>query len=341
MREPRVETQPFRAGDGKRANAPQHGMTESVKSRTDGQERRGATTGTVVKTVLRTVAVCFLFGLCLAIGGALAGMAKLVPKETKTQAAPSDALLPFAVFCLSVGTVVSYLILRASWRSWKLAGALFAATYGISTIASQIDSLFFLSAKMPPRMIRALFAQGAIAMALFAPPAVLILGKWRAVPAAVETNEGPPHTATVMTWKLVLLVLVFVFLYMFFGYYVAWRNPTLRAYYGGTDSPNFYEALRSNLRNEPLLLPVQTFRALLYVACTYPLLRMLRIARWESVLATAAFLASWTTALLLPNPLMPRSVARSHLWETLAFNLTFGALMGWLLGKTGLRVADN
>jgi hypothetical protein len=133
----------------------------------------------------------------------------------------------------------------------------------------------------------------------------------------------------------------FVFLYMFFGYYVAWRNPTLRAYYGGTDCPNFYGALRSNLRNEPLLLPVQTLRALLYVACTYPPLRMLRIVRWESVLATAAFLASGTTALLLPNPLMPRSVARSHLLETLAFNLTFGALMGWLLGKTGLRVADN
>jgi hypothetical protein len=118
-------------------------------------------------------------------------------------------------------------------------------------------------------------------------------------------------------------------------------EPYVARLLGGTDSPNFYEALRSNLRNEPLLLPVQTFRALLYVACTYPLLRMLRIVRWESVLATAAFLASGTTALLLPNPLMPRSVARSPLWETLAFNLTFGALMGWLLGKTGLRVADN
>jgi hypothetical protein len=294
---------------------------------------------TAVKTGLRIVAVCFLFGVCLAIGGALAGVDKLVPKETTVQVAPSDAfLLPFAVFCLSVGGVVSYLTLRSGWRGLKLAGVLFAATYGISTIATQVDSLFFLSAKMPPGMIRALFAQGAIAMALFAPLAVLILGKWRSVPTAVETSEGPPLTATAMTWRLVALVFAFVLLYMFFGYYVAWRNPTLRAYYGGTDSANFYEALRSNWRNEPLLLPVQMFRALLYVACVYPLLCMLRIARWEHILATAAFLASWTTALLLPNPLMPASVARSHLWETLAFNLTFGALMGWLLGKTGPRV---
>jgi hypothetical protein len=42
-------------------------------------------------------------------------MAKLVPKETKTQATPSDALLPFAVFCLSVGTVVSYLVTARQW----------------------------------------------------------------------------------------------------------------------------------------------------------------------------------------------------------------------------------
>jgi hypothetical protein len=35
--------------------------------------------------------------------------------------------------------------------------------------------------------------------------------------------------------------------------------------------------------------------------------------------------------LLLPNPLMPASVARSHFWETLGFSLVFGALAGWLL----------
>jgi hypothetical protein len=45
-------------------------------------------------------------------------------------------------------------------------------------------------------------------------------------------------------------------------------------------------------------------------------------------------LACWTTVLLLPNPLMPAIVARTHLWETLAFNLAFGALAGWLLGNS-------
>ena len=178
-------------------------------------------------------------------------------------------------------------------------------------------------------------------MALFAPLAVWILGKWRPAPAPAENREAPSLTATAMTWRVALLVVAFIFLYMFFGYYVAWRNPVLRAYYAGTDSATFYEALKSTWQREPLLFLLQAFRALLYVACVYPLLRMLRVSRWERVIAVALFLASWTTVLLLPNPLMPASVARSHLWETLAFNLTFGALMASLLGKTGPRAQGD
>ena len=97
-----------------------------------------------MKTELRIVTVCFVFGTCHGIGGALAGVAKLAPKETPTHAAPADLLLPFAVFCLSVGSVVSYLLPRSSWRGLRLAGTLFAATYGISTVATQVESLFFL-----------------------------------------------------------------------------------------------------------------------------------------------------------------------------------------------------
>ena len=287
-----------------------------------------------VKTGLRIVAVCFVFGVCLAIGGALAGVARLAPKQAPGQATPPDLLLPLAVFCLSVGSVVSYLVLRSSWRGLRLAGVLFAATYGISTVSTQVESLFFLSAKMPPGLIRALFAQGAIAMALFASLTVLILGKWRAAPTVIEANEAPPLKAVAMTWRILLLVVAFVFLYLFFGYYVAWQNPALRGYYGGTEFGNFFESLKSNWERQPQLYLLQVFRALMYVACVYPLLRMPQIARWKNVLAIAAFLASWTTALLLPNPLMPESVARSHFWETLWFNLTFGALMAWLLGKS-------
>jgi hypothetical protein len=129
---------------------------------------------------------------------------------------------------------------------------------------------------------------------------------------------------------------------MFFGYYVAWQNPEVRKYYGGPDWPTFLAALKGNWQNSRWIYPLQLFRALLYIAFVYPLLRMLRAARWESALASALFLACWTTGLLLPNPLMPASVAHSHFWETLGFSLIFGTLLGWLLStppSTGMERA--
>jgi hypothetical protein len=190
-------------------------------------------------------------------------------------------------------------------------------------------------------MVRAIFVQGAIATALFAPLAVLVLGKWRpAMPAAVlPAPERMPVASAAR--RLAFLMVVFVFLYMFFGYYVAWQNPELRKYYGGPEWPSFFAALKGTWLTSQWVYPVASFRALLYVAFVFPLIRMLRVARWESAAATALFLSAWTTVLLLPNPLMPASVARSHFWETLGFSLVFGTLLGCLLNSSSSAIAKK
>ena len=309
----------------------------------------------VLVTGFRILAVCLLFAVCMAVGGALSGLNRVTqqarPAQTspqtplqtepaaeaspqmppRTQPDPSNIFIPFLTFSVCVGIVASYLILRSSWRGWTLAGAMFVGMYGISTVASQIESMFFLSSKLPPGMVRAIFVQGAIATALFAPLAVLVLGKWRAaLPAAV--SPAPARMRAVSSaWRIVLLIVAFVFLYMFFGYYVTWQNPEVRKYYAGPEWPTFFAALKGNWLNSRWIFPLASFRALLYVAFVFPLIRMLRVPRWESAIVTAMFLASWTTMLLLPNPLMPASVARSHFWETLGFSLVFGSLLGSLL----------
>ena len=279
-------------------------------------------------TGLRILAVCLLFTVCMAIGLSLSGMTHLV---SQTPPPPRETFPPLLFFSLCVGIAVSYLILRSSWRGWPLAAAMFVGMYGISTVTSQIDSIFFLSNKLAPGMIKAIFVQGAIGMLLFAPLAVLVLGRWPAPASAVVLPAPEPLRPASAVWKIVLLVVAFVFLYMLFGYYVAWQNPELRKYYGGHEWPNFFAAMKGNWQDSPLIFPVASFRALLFIVFLYPLIRMLRVARWETTIATALFLACWTTALLLPNPLMPPSVARSHFWETLGFSLAFGPLLGWLL----------
>lgn len=277
--------------------------------------------------VLRILAVCLLFTVCMGVGVALSGLSRLGPQGSASQqAAPTYVFPPLLIFSLWVGIVASYLILRSSWHGWILVGAMFMGMYGISTVVNAIEAMFFLSNKVPHGMVRALFIQGAIAMALFAPLAVLVLGKWREAMPAVSLPTPEHMRAASVAWKLALLIVSFVFLYMFFGYFVAWQNPELRRYYGGPDWPTFLAAMKGNWQNSPLIFPLATFRALLFVVFMYPLIRMLRVERWESAIATALFLASWTTSLLLPNPLMPASVARSHFWETLGFSLVFGSL---------------
>ena len=316
------------------------------------------TFGKIVVTTLKILAVCLLFALCFIVGGTLSGLdqaarqaptstpglqaasgqqAMFSPAEIPTKQNPSpmpdNFLRPFLLYAVSAGVVLAYLILRSSWQGWPLVGAIFAGMYGISTVATQVETLFFMRNKMPHGVIRALFLQGAIAAALFAPLAVLLLGKWRtASPALTTSSPGRLHSPSIAT-RLALIVVAFVFLYMFFGYYVAWQNPALRQYYGGPEHSSFYTAMKANLMNIPWIYPLQIFRALLYAAYLYPLIRMLRVARWEAALAMAFFLSVWPTLLLLPNPLMPPSEAYTHFRETLGFSIVFGGLAGWLLSS--------
>ncbi len=296
-------------------------------------------TRTIFLTALRILAVCLLLAVCFTVGGVLSGIDKVAQQSIASQSGPlanqqapqmpENFLGGFLVFTLSAGGTVSYLILRSRWHGWMLVGAIFVSMYGISTVASQVETVAFLSDKLPQGMIRAIFVQGGIAAALFAPLAVLALGKWPSLRAPM--SPAAPRKLASILLRVAILVVAFVFLYMFFGYYVAWRNPELRRFYGGPELATLWAAWRHNWTSSRWIYALAVFRALLHIVCLFPLVRMLHTSRRESALAAALFLACWTTVLLLPNPLMPASVARSHFWETLGFNLVFGALAGWLL----------
>src|SRR6266851_10377138 len=147
-------------------------------------------TRTILLTGLRILAVCLLFAVCFAVGGALSGLDKVAqqtvasppapPANQQVPQVPENLLRSFLIFTLCAGGTLSYVILKSRWHGWMLVGAVFVSMYGISTVGSQLDSVDFLSDKLPQGMIRAIFVQGATAAALFAPLAVLTLGKWRA-----------------------------------------------------------------------------------------------------------------------------------------------------------------
>ena len=132
------------------------------------------------------------------------------------------------------------------------------------------------------------------------------------------------------------LAILYVLLYYLFGYYVAWQNPAVRLYYSGTtELKSLYQIMRSTATGTPWMLPFQFGRGLLWALFAYPVVRMLNTMlntrRIETAGIIAALFGVWSFALLMPNPLMPASVARSHFGETLWCDLLLGAIVGWVL----------
>jgi hypothetical protein len=143
------------------------------------------TAGKVLRTGLKILVVCLVFASCFVAGGALSGLNKIGQQAPPAQQAlssepeaagqppapqtPENLLLTFLFFSVRSRVVLSYLILRSSWHGWALVGAICLGMYGISTVAAQIDSVFFLSNKLPRGMIRALFSSEA------SPPLCMLL----------------------------------------------------------------------------------------------------------------------------------------------------------------------
>lgn len=291
-----------------------------------------------MKFVIKVLGLTLLLGIFFILGAQLAGIEKVplppMTPATTPPAAPAGFFAPFLLFCLCVSTVMAYLAIRSGRYGFKLMATLAFVMYSVMTVASQVESLFFLQSKMPLALIERLFLQGAITTLLFVPCVVIIMGQWRA-----SDHEPPPafNAVSVSDWlfRLASTVLIFEFLYMFFGYYVAWQNPELRHYYGGDELTGFVAALVNNWRTTPSIYALQILRALLFFTCVLLIVRKFKGPRWEAAAASSAFLTVWTLILLLPNPIMPPSIARSHFWETFFCFLIFGAVLGWMLaGKS-------
>jgi hypothetical protein len=193
----------------------------------------------------------------------------------------------------------------------------------------QIETAYFVT-RLPPGMLPRLFLAGIIMAAVFAPLAVLILGKARA-----QGNENSSTVAGSLPLKLVLIVVAYVLIYFGFGYFIAWKSEAVRTYYGGNDPGNFLTHLANLIRTEPLLFVLQAVRALLWTAIAVPVIKMMRGKWWEAGLAVGLLFAVMTSQLLLPNPLMPAEVRMAHLLETSTSNFLFGWLVVLILRGTG------
>jgi hypothetical protein len=258
---------------------------------------------------------------------------RFIPGSQEPGPQPSGGFLAVVIGVSLLQTIaLAYPVIRSRWHGWLLVGTVFVLYFGTVTFLNQIESLVYLGAHMPPGMLTGIFRMGLFNAVVFAPILVLVLGRWRGGDAD-ETNSRLRMPGTTWAWKLLAGASLFVSLYYLFGYYVAWKNPVLRAYYGGTDPGTFLAQMSGIVRGTPWMLPLQFVRGMLWVLLALPVIRMMKGRWWEAGLAVSLLFTVPAAYLLFPNPVMPEGVRMTHLVETAPYLFMFGWCVAWLFTR--------
>ena len=252
----------------------------------------------------------------------------------------SKELIALMAVCFLDTIILAYIILRSHWAGWRLIATVFFVFYGVMTFMSQIELAIFHI--LPPGMLPRLFLMGILIAAPFSPLAVIILGKRKADSAAInEPNSRLLMPKNEWAWKLAVIAIAYLVLYSTFGYFIAWQNPAVKAYYGGIDEGSFFAHMKIVFTSLPWFLPFQALRAVLWALVALPVIRMMK-GRWQetAIAVGLLFAVLMNSQLLLPTPLMPEAVRMTHLNETASSNFIFGYLIVWLLHRHHASLSD-
>ena len=272
--------------------------------------------------------------------------ARFLPAAQETGQQPPQPSVGFLAVVVTVSLLqtvaLAYPAWRSRWHGWALVATVFTLYFTTVTFLSQVESMVYLGAHLPAGMLRGIFLMGLFNAAAFSPLLVLVLGKFGSGRDLVEQSDPRVALAwTTWAWRLVAGGAVFVSLYYLFGYYVAWKNPVVRAYYGGTDPGSFLAQMRGILEGVPWMLPLQFARGLVWTLLAILVIRMMAARWWEAGLAVSLLFAVPTAYLLFPNPIMPDAVRMTHLIETAPYQFLFGWFAAWLFAGAGRGGADS
>jgi len=279
--------------------------------------------------ILRLLLLTVIYFVGFSVSSAL-----FIPVPVQTAPTGDSTNLFLALLEVSVlnSLVVAFIILRSRLAGWRLMLQVFLIFFGITTFMAQMETAVFVT-DLPQGMLSRIILSWLVFSLLLSVLAVLLLGK-RKGSIAQESNYQNPLTTGQWLVRLTLIGIAYVIIYFTFGYYLAWRNPAVRAYYHGTDPGNFLAQFKSVVVDTPWLPLFQFLRGLLWAMIALFIIRMLNERWWITGLAVSlSFAVMMSSQLLLPNPLMPRAVRLAHLVETASSNFLFGWLLVLVLVK--------
>ena len=260
-----------------------------------------------------------------------------------TQEETSQAAMGLFIVAAASALVLSVLVLRSRWNGLRLIGAVMVVHFGVETFMTQIETFYFNRAvQMESDMFLGIVAAGAVRAVVFAPLAVLILGKIKRRGGSRERMAG--RLSSGWTRRFAALTVLYVVVYFLFGYFVAWQWEDVRLYYTGTSAikPFFAHFRHLFLRDDPLIVPFQLLRGALWTALALLMVGMARFKRWSAALVVGSvFVVLIAVPLgLFPNPYMPPGVRQAHFYELVSSMLVYGGVAGWVLQGPRRGAAD-
>jgi hypothetical protein len=289
-----------------------------------------------LKIIVLTIVMFILWTVGAGIFTADSALAQQMSPE---DAAASGLMLIIVSFIDTL--ILTYFILRSRMRGPRLMITVSLVFYGVTTFLSIIEAWWFMT-DVTAEEIPGLFLMTLPIAVLFPVIAVWILGKAKKGEEVDET----PNTRLVMptgqfVWKVAILaVIVYPVLFWTFGYYVAFSNPELVAYYGATHPGSFLAQMSNVWADDPFVFLFEVFRGLLWVALATTVIRTTKGRVWEAGLILVLLFSLVQNDVHLIPGVMPPSVRLSHFIETASSNLIFAVIITWLLHREHSSLRD-
>ncbi len=288
--------------------------------------------GKTIGWTLRFTGLIVLYFTLFVLGAGL--VAPYLP-TTPVEPGPIPQMTALLIVCTATVLVIASMIHSSRWHGWKLIASMSVAFYLVMTLVTQLEAWYFLlGITIAPELMTRLFLQGIPTAFIFIPLAVLIMGRFRPLAGEADSPAQRAMTLKEWLWKLGVIYLAYLVLYYTAGYFIAWQNPEVRAFYGSPgEALPFFQQMVHVFTADPWLTPYQFLRTLIWVAGAYLIIRGSRLPVWQTALIVGLALSvPQNIGHLLPNPLIPLSSVRiSHLIETASSTFLFGLIVTWLL----------
>lgn len=281
---------------------------------------------------LRFLILVVLYFILFALGGGL--VAPYLPAAS-AEPGPVPEMTALLIVCAATVLIIMSIIHSSRWHGWKLIVLMSVGFYLVMTLVMQLEAWYFLlGITIGPELMSRLFLQGIPTAFIFVPVAVLVMGRFRPLAGESADPAMEPMPFKEWLWKLGIIYIAYLALYYMAGYFIAWENPEVRAFYGSPgDARPFFQQMLHIFTTDPWLTLYQLLRTLIWVAGAYPIIRGSRLPLWQTALIVGlALSAPQNIGHILPNSLIPLSSVRmSHLIETASSTFVFGLIVTWLL----------